>query len=160
MNDSPVTIRRAGPEDAAAALTLLRELAAHQDQLRHVEVSEERMRELLCREDVIVLLAERGGRPIGFVSVVRHLNIWAGRDILALDDLFVRPEARDGGVGRLLMTAVAGIAAAEGMVVRWEVLKDNEGAQRFYTRLGATLSMKIIAAWPPGAYAAHVGGRA
>jgi integrase len=33
-------------------------------------------------------------------SSVRQLNIWASRDIVALDDLYLRENARDSGVGR------------------------------------------------------------
>lgn len=148
-----VTIRRAEPGDAAVALTLLQELAAHQNQSQYVALTADRMHELLSRRDVIVLLAEQEARPVGYVSAVRHLNIWAGRDIIGLDDLYVRPEARDRGVGRLLMTEVARLAAAEELIVRWEVHQDNEAAQRFYTRLGANLSTKVIAGWPHPRYA-------
>ncbi|WP_248963823.1 GNAT family N-acetyltransferase [Sphaerisporangium perillae] len=152
----PVTIRRVGPEDATTVLTLLRELAEHQDQLQHVAVTVNRWRELLSREDVIVLLAEcDDGRPVGYVSVVRHLNLWACRDILGLDDLYVRPQARNGGVGQMLMTEVARLAAPEQLVIRWEVHRDNEAAQRFYTRLGAGLTTKVIAGWAPHRYAGH-----
>jgi hypothetical protein len=46
---------------------------------------------------VIVLLAERGGQAVGYVSALRQLHLWTGGDVLNLDDLYVRPGQRDGG---------------------------------------------------------------
>jgi hypothetical protein len=43
------------------------------------------------RPDVVVLIAERHGRPVGYVSAVRRLHLRFGAEILALDDLFVVP---------------------------------------------------------------------
>jgi ribosomal protein S18 acetylase RimI-like enzyme len=156
MPTPPVTVRRAGRDDASSVLALVRELAAHQDQLQHVAVTVDRWRELLSREDVIVLLAERDGQPVGYVSVLRHVNLWAGRDILGLDDLYVRPQARNGGVGQLLMIEVARLAAPERLNIRWEVHHDNDTAQRFYTRLGAGLRTKVIAGWAPDRYTRRI----
>jgi GNAT superfamily N-acetyltransferase len=103
---------------------------------------------------VTVLLAERDGAAVGYVSAVRRLHLWTGGDVLALDDLFVRPGNRDGGVGRRLMTALAELAAPERLLITWGVEPDNVDAQRFYRRLGATLRTKVLAAWAPEAYAA------
>jgi hypothetical protein len=36
---------------------------------------------------------------------------------------------------------------------------DNVDAQRFYRRLGATLRPKVLAAWPPTAYAELIDAR-
>jgi ribosomal protein S18 acetylase RimI-like enzyme len=81
---------------------------------------------------------------------VRQLHLWSGGEILALDDLYVRPEGRDHGVGRRLMTALAQQAAADGLtLIRWEMEPENHRAQRFYRRLGATLREKVIATWTP-----------
>ena len=54
---------------------------------------------------------------------------------------------RGNGVGELLMRAVA--KAADGRVIRWEVAEANVAAQRFYTRVGATLVPKKIGRWQP-----------
>ena len=102
---------------------------------------------MLARPEVIVLVATRDGVPAGYVSAVRTLHLWLGHDILALDDLFVRDGYRDAGVGRLLMTELAALAAPEHLLIRWEMREDNVDGQRFYRRLGATLRTKVIAFW-------------
>jgi ribosomal protein S18 acetylase RimI-like enzyme len=149
-----VPIRRATPDDAPDVAAMVREIAAHEDQAAHLHVSDDRWRTLLARPEVVVLLAERGGEAVGYVSAVRQLHLWTGGDVLALDDLYVRPGARDAGVGRQLMAALAALAAPERLLIRWGVEADNVDAQRFYRRLGATLRPKVLAAWTPGAYAA------
>ncbi|SCF04331.1 Ribosomal protein S18 acetylase RimI [Micromonospora viridifaciens] len=149
-----VTIRPAFPADAATVDVLVREIATHEDDAAHVTVTVDGWRSLLGRSDVSVLLAERAGEPLGYVSALRRVHLWSGRDILALDDLWVRASARDAGVGRALMLALARTAADDGLVIRWEVKPENVGAQRFYRRLGARLFTKVIAGWRPESYLA------
>ena len=151
MNDS-VRIRQAGPADAQVVDALVREIAAHEGESEHVGATPDRWREVLGRADVTVLLAERDGETLGYVSAQRRLHMWSGEDILALDDLFVRAEARDGGVGRRLMTALAERAAADRLVIRWEVKPENEAAQRFYRRLGGALFPMVVVRWLPDSY--------
>ena len=147
-----VAIRRATPADTGAVAEMVREIAAHEDQSAHVHVDEAQWRTLLARPDVIVLLAERNGGPVGYVSAVRQLHLWTGGDVLNLDDLYVRPGYRDTGVGRRLMAALAAVAEPDQLLIRWGMEADNVDAQRFYRQLGATLRPKVLASWPPSAY--------
>lgn len=159
--DDTTTTRRATPADAATVQELLLELAHHEDSAQHVHVDVTRWRELLADESVVVLLAERCGAAIGYVSAVRQLNLWQGRDLLALDDLYVRPGHRGLGVGEQLMRSLAAHAATgpgAGPLIRWELEQGNDGARRFYQRLGASVRDKGIAVWAPRAYAAPPAG--
>jgi ribosomal protein S18 acetylase RimI-like enzyme len=149
-----VTTRRATRDDAAEVAAMVREIAAHEDQSVHVHVDEALWADLLDRPDVTVLLAERDGAAVGYVSAIRQLHLWTGGDVLALDDLYVRPGHRDAGVGRRLMSALAALAEPDRLVIRWGVEPDNVDAQRFYRRIGANLRPKVVATWPPSAYAA------
>ena len=154
MTASATTIRRATPADAGDVTAMVGEIAAHEDQAAHVHVDTDLWRRLLARPDVIVLLAECDGMAAGYVSAVRQLHLWTGGDVLNLDDLYVRPGHRDGGIGRRLMAALAALATPDQLLIRWGVEVDNVDAQRFYRRLGATLRPKILAAWPPAVYSA------
>jgi ribosomal protein S18 acetylase RimI-like enzyme len=155
---SIVDVRRAGPADAATVLTMVREIAAHEGDVSDVASDLDTWTAMLARPDVVVLVATRDGVPAGYVSAVRKLHLWLGRDLLALDDLFVREGYRDAGVGRLLMRELAALAAPEEMAIRWELREDNEAGRRFYQRLGATLRTKVIAFWSPAAQRAVTGG--
>lgn len=91
------TVRRAGVDDAAVVHTLLVELAEHEGTAHAVRAGVDDWRRMLADPDVVVLLADVDGAPAGYVSGVRQLNLWLGSDILAMDDLYVRPAARDRG---------------------------------------------------------------
>lgn len=155
---SIVDVRRAGPDDAAVILTMVREIAAHEGDASDAAGTPESWAVMLGRPDVVVLLAERDGMPVGYVSAVRKLHLWLGRDIYVLDDLFVREGHRDARVGRLLMHEMARLATAEDLLIRWEVNEQNLAAQRFYRRLGATLRTKVVAFWTPEAQRAVLEG--
>jgi ribosomal protein S18 acetylase RimI-like enzyme len=149
-------IRRAGVDDATTVRTLLLELATHEGTATAVHATAADWRRMLADPAVVVLVAYDGGRPVGYVSGVRQLNLWLGRDLYALDDLYVRAEARDRGVGGRLMAALAEHVADERLLITWGVREDNEAGQRFYRRLGAGLRTKMVAAWQPQAYLAHL----
>lgn len=152
-----VTVRRAGPDDAATVMEMVREIATLEGHQEHVGVTTERWAGLLTRPDVIVLIASQGAEPVGYVSAIRRLHLWSGRDVLALDDLYVREHARNAGVGQTLMTALAGrYAAPDRLTVTWGVEPGNHAAQRFYLRLGASLRDKVVAGWDAAAYATVV----
>ena len=151
-----VQVRPAVPADATALQQMLLELADHQGEGQHVHVDAGRWRELLADPRVLVLLAEREGQPVGYVSAVRQLNLWAARDILALDDLYVREAARSQGVGDALLRALVAHAAGDRLLIRWELLVDNHGARRFYERIGAAVRTKMVASWRPHDYLAHL----
>jgi ribosomal protein S18 acetylase RimI-like enzyme len=154
MNDV-VTIRRAGPDDSDTILEMMREIAAEEG-VGDVDVTPHQWRTLLSRDDVVVFVAERDGTAVGYVSAVVQLHLWTGGDLVALDDLFVRPGHRDAGIGRELITAIARVAATDGKLIRWGVESGNLAAQRFYIRLGARLHAKTIAVWTPDAYRPHL----
>lgn len=154
------TIRLATPADAATVQTLVLEIAVHEGDEAHVLTTAERWSELLGRGDVVVLLAERGGRALGYTSAVRRLHLWSGGDVLAVDDVYVRPGERSAGLGRRLLTEMARFAAPEDLLLTWGVEPANLRAQAFYASLGATMRDKVVAAWAPPAYRPLVDGTA
>lgn len=149
MNDmrSLVTVRPATTGDAPVVVAMVTELAAHQSQAEHVTADADRWRAMLDRADVTVLLAEVGHDAVGYVSAVSRLHLWRGVEVLALDDLYVRPGHRDQAVGRRLMRELARRAA--GRTISWGVQPDNDAAIRFYRRLGAVVSTKVTCTWTP-----------
>ena len=154
--ESHVQIRRAGVEDAAVVRELLLELAEHEDTAHAVHATTDDWARMLSDPAVVVLVARIDGRPVGYVSGVRQLNLWIGHDIFAMDDLYVRSEARDRGIGSELMAALADYAGRDQLLVTWGVREDNDAGHRFYRRLGARLRTKAVAAWQPGAYGEYL----
>lgn len=79
--------------------------------------------------------------------------------LLELADLYVREPARGQGVGEQIMCALAAHGVEDRLLIRWGLGEDNNGACRFYERLGATLRTKTVAAWRPHDYAARLASR-
>jgi ribosomal protein S18 acetylase RimI-like enzyme len=148
----PTEIRRALPADAELVRTMLVELADYQDQGKDVTATVEDWQGFLGRDDVIVLIAEIDGTPAGYVSSLRRPYLWVGGEMLALDDLYVREQFRDAGVGRRLMVGLARHALPDRLTIGWGLRLENEAGYRFYDRLGAKLVTKTAASWPATAY--------
>ncbi len=83
------------------------------------------------------LVAELDGHIEGLAIFYEGINSFRARPFLFLEDLVVTQAARGRGVGEALMAAVAREAVARNASrVEWAVLDWNEGALRFYRRLG------------------------
>lgn len=139
-------IRPARPEDAPRILELVRELAEYERAAHEVAArAEDFVRDGFGERPLFhVLLAERGGRTIGFALYFFAYSTWEGRGVLRLEDLFVEPAERGGGVGLALMRALAEEAKhAHCTRFEWQVLDWNAPAIAFYEKLGA----KILPEW-------------
>jgi len=83
--------------------------------------------------------ARAGGEVVGFATLYWSQSSVSARDVVVLNDLFVRPDARSGGVGRKLIAAAAAIARERGAgALLWVTHPDNAAARRLYDSLGAT----------------------
>ncbi|TPE51355.1 GNAT family N-acetyltransferase [Amaricoccus solimangrovi] len=90
------------------------------------------------------LIAREDGRAVGIVNYIFHCHGWQPAGVCYLQDLYVAPEARGGGVGRALIEAVYAAADAAGRPeVYWLTQADNARARRLYDAVGvATPFMK------------------
>lgn len=141
MPNSGVTVRRAVRDDGARIVELDRELARF-EKLRPPD-DEEAARLLswiFDTEKLEAFVAEVNGRIEGIALFYETPgSTFRARPFLYLEDLVVSEAARSRGVGEALMAALAREALARNAWrVEWAVLDWNEGAIRFYHRLGAT----------------------
>ncbi|MEP6696092.1 MAG: GNAT family N-acetyltransferase [Pseudonocardiales bacterium] len=78
------------------------------------------------------------GSPAGFALWFLNYSTWRGVHGIYLEDLYVRPEARQAGLGRQLLAALAAICLERGYGrIEWWVLDWNSPALEFYRRIGA-----------------------
>lgn len=76
------------------------------------------------------------GKLIGIVHWIRHPSTWVPTDYCYLQDLFVLPNVRGGGVGRALIAAVYGRAAELGCNrVYWLTQETNVTAMKLYDQV-------------------------
>ena len=93
--------------------------------------------ERLERGESVVLLARVDGRALGFVQLYPTFASLAQARSWILNDLFVSPEARGGGVARALMEAARQFGAETGAVELFlQTARDNATARRLYESLG------------------------
>jgi GNAT superfamily N-acetyltransferase len=82
------------------------------------------------------LIAERGARPVGFVSFFRGYAGWRGKPMGIVHALYVLPEERRSGAARALMAAVARVALDRGWVRIELFVEEERPAIRFYEAIG------------------------
>ncbi|WP_127090030.1 GNAT family N-acetyltransferase [Aquabacter cavernae] len=96
-------------------------------------------------------LAWQGERAVGLVHYIEHRTNWSVADTCYLQDLFVAPGVRGGGVGRALISHVYDFAAARGCSrVYWLTQEGNAAARRLYDEV-AERSGFIQYRWTPPA---------
>jgi GNAT superfamily N-acetyltransferase len=136
------TLRAAAPSDVPAIVGLIRELAEF-EQLAHLVVTTpESLHPHLFgeRPAAEAVVAEVGGEVVAFALFFTNFSTFLGRPGLYLEDLYVRPAHRGGGIGKALLEHLGALAVARGCGrFEWCVLDWNVDAIRFYERMGATL---------------------
>jgi GNAT superfamily N-acetyltransferase len=139
------SIRPATPSDIPLIRALIHELTTYEREPHSVQITDEELlrdgfgdgsdpaRYYEC------LIAEHDGAPAGFALFFPIYSTWRGRS-LHLEDLFVRPQFRGGGIGKALLRHVASIAVERGCArLQWDVLAWNQPAIDFYRSLDATM---------------------
>jgi ribosomal protein S18 acetylase RimI-like enzyme len=129
-------VRPAGSADAKAIGALLHAFNTEFDEpTPGAEAIADRVRELLARDDFIVLLA--GGRPHGLAVLRFRPSIWTEGLECYVAELYVQPEHRGEGLGLALMTAVLETARARGAdYIELATSEDDVAARALYERLG------------------------
>jgi GNAT superfamily N-acetyltransferase len=85
----------------------------------------------------VQLVADDDGRLQGFATLYACLDTLIADRILVMNDLFVDPSVRNGGVGAALFDASLAYATHHGYArLDWVTAADNHDAQRFYDRHG------------------------
>lgn len=135
-----ITIEIATEADVPQILELIQGLAAYEKLAHQVTATAYLLRETLfgARPGADVLLARSGKECVGFALFFPNYSTFLARPGIFLEDLYVKPEWRSKGVGKALLTRVAGVAKERGCGrLEWEVLDWNEPAIGFYKSLGA-----------------------
>jgi len=145
-----LNIRPAAPADVPQILAFIRDLAAYEREPDAVHATEAD----LLRDGFgptprfYCLIAELQQAchyvPAGFALYFYNYSTWRGHHGIHIEDLFVRPEHRGKGIGKLLLTHIAAIAVEQGCHrLQWDVLEWNAPAIGFYEQLGA----KMMTEW-------------
>lgn len=145
-------VRHARPADLPRIAELADEHAAYEKALPLAPGLAGRLDALLFRTPqprLRCLVAELpGGEIVGYATCAPEVSTWDGAEYLHMDCLFLRDGHRGLGLGPLLTDAVVAEARALGLTeVQWQTPAWNEGAIRFYNRLGADAKEKLRYTW-------------
>jgi len=142
-------IRAAARADVPELLRLIRELAVYEKLEDQAKGTEPALAAALFgpRPVCEALVAEAGGRAVGFALYFITFSTFLCKPGLYLEDLFVEPAHRGSGIGKALLSRLAAIAVERGYGrFEWRVLDWNEPSIRFYEALGATLMREWLLA--------------
>lgn len=135
-------VRRARPEDLPRLVELIHEHVAYEKSAPRPPDLAERLGPRLFADGtpLWVLLAETpDGAVAGYAACSTEFAFWDARHYLHMDCLYLAADARGHGLGAALMDGVRDLARELGLdEVQWQTPDWNEGAIRFYDRLGAT----------------------
>jgi GNAT superfamily N-acetyltransferase len=134
------TIRPATEADAQLVFDLICELATYEKLRDEVVGTPEVLRaSLFDRGDAEALIVESdASEAVGYAIFYTTFSTFECRSGIWLEDVYVRPEHRRGGIGLQVMEHLAGLALDRGHVrLEWCALTWNEPALNFYAKLGA-----------------------
>jgi GNAT superfamily N-acetyltransferase len=133
-------IRFADREDCPEILQFIKALADYEKLLHEVVATEASLAETLFDDQPAaeVLIAEWQDQPAGFALFFHNYSTFLAQPGIYLEDLFVDPQYRGHGIGKQLLSALAGITVERKCGrLDWSVLDWNEPAIRFYQGIGA-----------------------
>ena len=135
-----IEVRKATFEDASTILGFIRELARYEKAEEQVTASVENIEKNLFSQSTTTeaIICTSGGKPIGFAVYFLNFSTWLGKDGLYLEDLYVSPDYRGTGAGKMLLKYLAALAVENNYErFDWSVLDWNQPAIRFYEAIGA-----------------------
>ena len=133
-----IHIREARPDDAAQIVRLICEAEGGADspltEAYALHYCANRASHILLAEEVGAAI---DGAAIGLLSYSTRPDLYHAGECCLVEELIVRADRRNEGVGGALLEAVLQRAAQAGWAeVSVGVMPDNDGAQRFYRRHG------------------------
>lgn len=141
-----VTIRKALSTDVPGIMALVRELALFEKAPEAVINHEAQMLKdgFGAVPAFECSVAESDGRIIGIALYYMKYSTWKGKGYY-LDDIVVTERYRNQGIGKNLFDAFVEAARNAGArYLHWQVLDWNEGAIRFYERIGSSFDAEWI----------------
>jgi len=132
-------IRFAEESDTGLILRFIRELAEYENLLEQVLATEDILYDsLFKRKAAEVIIGEYDGEPVGFALFFHNFSTFLGHAGIYLEDLYIKPDMRGKGLGKIMLSYLAKIAKERGCGrLEWWCLDWNKSSINFYRKLGA-----------------------
>lgn len=132
-------IRFAAEVDVPVILNFIKELADYEHLADQVTATEAILRDsLFVREAAEVVIGEYNGEPVSFALFFHNFSTFLGKPGIYLEDLYVKPELRGKGLGKLMLAFLAKLAIDRDCGrLEWWCLDWNHSSVQFYKSIGA-----------------------
>lgn len=137
--DDNTILRYANREDVSVVLQFIKDLAEYEGMIDQVEATEEILIETIFNnKKAEVLICENNAEPIGFVLFYHNFSTFLGRPGVYIEDLYIKPENRNKGLGTKIISVLGKIALERNCGrLEWWCLDWNKKSIQFYLGLGA-----------------------
>lgn len=138
--NNKLNIRKAKEKDTNLIFSFIKELAKYEKLSNEVVATEKLLKNNLFgkRKFAEVLIAEFNGEDAGFSLFFHNFSTFLGKPGIYLEDIYVRENLRNKGIGKALLIEIVKIAQERGCGrIEWSVLDWNEPSIKFYKGLGA-----------------------
>jgi GNAT superfamily N-acetyltransferase len=132
-------IRKTNIDDAELILSYIKKIAAYEKLSDQVVATLKDIEHSIFKDkQAFVLIAQKNGKPIGFMLYFLTYSTFLGRANLYLEDIFIDVEHRHQGYGKLMFKALARLAVEKGYHrIDWMCLDWNVKSIDFYKSIGA-----------------------
>lgn len=141
MTNAAVVLRTATETDVPAILSLIQALAEYERMRDDCVATEAKLRKTLfgpSPKAEVILAESSDGDVAGFALFCSNYSTFLAQPGIWLEDLFVQPQYRGHGIGRLLLAHLAKLAVERDCGrVEWAVLDWNTPSIGFYESLAA-----------------------
>ena len=137
-----ITLRLATEQDVPTILAFINGLADYEKLADQVVATEPQLRATLFGDKPYaeVVLAEYDQQAAGFALFFHNYSTFLAKPGIYLEDLFVLPEYRGRGIGKVLLSYLAKLAVQRDCGrLEWSVLDWNQPAIDFYQAQGAIM---------------------
>lgn len=141
MSDQ-IQLRLATERDLTTILNFINGLAEYEKLADQVVATEEKLRASLfgAKPYAEVVIAEYQQQAAGFALFFHNYSTFLAKPGIYLEDLFVLPQYRGKGIGKVLLSYLAKLAVERDCGrLEWSVLDWNQSAIDFYQAQGATM---------------------
>jgi GNAT superfamily N-acetyltransferase len=138
-NEKYFAIRLAQESDVKLIFNFIRELAEYEDLLDNVVLTEEILFDYLFNKKIAeTIIGEYKDEPVGFALFFYNFSTFMGRAGIYLEDLYIKPEMRGKGYGKIILSYLGQVAKErECGKLELSCLNWNESSIKFYKSLGA-----------------------
>ena len=141
-----IIVRKGNKEDLPEVLSMITELAIYEKAPDEVTITLEELEEDGFGHHKLydLLIAEKDNEILGMALYFPKYSTWKGKS-LYLEDLVVREQYRQKGIGKMLFDQLVEEAKSFGARrLDWQVLDWNEPAIKFYKKINADLDGEWI----------------